>query len=96
MAGSYGIIDSPIGMPAVRPRKAKPVAMCRAARLRLVLPTRYQTIATSTPTTSTCQTMLRNFGSDQDSLMPRFGATRVGCRRGSSVAPDIMGKSLGV
>ena len=86
---SYSIRVSPMGMWASRPRKAKPVAMCRAARLVRVLDTRYQAIRATMPMMTTCHTMLRKRGSDQLSCNGFRGAVRVAFSRGSSVAPDI-------
>src|ERR1035437_3974503 len=76
-------------MPALRDRKAKPVAIRRAARLRLVLAVRYQTIATTIPTTTTCQTIERKTGSDQERRRRLRGAARGPVKRGSVVVPDI-------
>src|SRR3984957_13723442 len=76
-------------MPATRPRKAKPVAIWRAARFRLVLPIRYQAISTMIPTITTCQKMARNIGSDHDRRSAFLGAARAPLRRGSAVAPDM-------
>src|ERR1700722_6445240 len=81
--------DSPIGMPATRWRKPKPVAIWRAARFRFVLPIRYQAISTTPPITMTCQTMARNTGSDHEKRSAFFGAMRAPTRRGSAVASDI-------
>ena len=79
-------------MPAIRPRNANPVAICRAARLRLVLPTRYQTTSATTPTMTICQKIARNRGSDQEIRSAFFGAARAPIIRGSAVAPDMVGR----
>src|SRR3954466_9898404 len=80
---------SPIGMPATRPRKAKPVAIRRDSRFRFVFDTRYQTIAATAPMISTCQTRFRKRGSDQLSWNALRGAARLEFIRGSATAPDI-------
>src|SRR5262249_158303 len=58
-------------------------------RLRLVLAIRYQPINATAPRITTCQTMDRKTGSDQDSRSPRLGAARAPARRGSAVISDI-------
>src|ERR1700748_3707983 len=78
-------------MPATRPRKAKPVAMCRAARFLLVLPIRYHASNTASPTITPCQTIARNSGSDHDSRGRRLGAARGAPILGSKVALDMGG-----
>ena len=57
---------------------------------RLVLLIRYHTMAPTMPTMTTCQTIERNRGSDQDSRMRRLGAARAAISRGSAVAWDIV------
>src|ERR1700684_1096101 len=82
-----------MGMPATRLRKAKPVAMWRAARFAEVLRIKYQAIAATMPTMTICQTTARKAGSVQDSRMRRLGAARGATRRGSAVAWDIVRRS---
>ena len=81
-------------MAAVRPRKAKPVAIRRCARLAAVLDTRYQMAPATSPTITTCQTMARSFGSAQLSVMPLLGGLRPPAKRGSEEDADIDGASL--
>src|SRR5262245_2185759 len=66
-------------MPASRPRKAKPVVMRRAERLVTVLDQRKATIATTIPTTTTCQ------NSPFNSLRPSARKRRRGGGLGVSV-----------
>ena len=85
-----GSATSPIGMPATRSRKPKPVAMWRAARFAMVLRIRYQAISDDDADDDD----LPDDGAE-DRVATRtaacafFGAARAAIRRGSAAVWDI-------